>query len=82
MKELKEYIESKTDEIGKYETLKWIFDKKSFRYKDELLAFKKKLSDNMDYDQLDVFNTLMELMKKNVLENVAALDCVKIIIEK
>ena len=82
MEDLKKFAENLDGEIDKYKTLKWIFDKTHFRYNDELFAFKKKLTESMDYGQLDVFNTLCELIKDNILENVAALACIKIIIDK
>ena len=82
MEDLKVYAANINEKINKYRTLKWIFNDVHFRYNDELYSFKKKLTDNMDYKQLDVINTLCGLIIDNILENVTALDCVKIVIDK
>lgn len=67
--------------IDKYSVLKWIFGKVPFRCNDELTAILNDLKDEKTYGQLDIINSLIALIKDNVLENVAALDCVKIVIE-
>ena len=69
-------------EIDKYTTLKFIFEKTHFRYNDEALAFLNQFKKDRSYAELDIINNLCRLVIDSTLENVAALDCVKIIIEK
>jgi len=67
--------------IDKYSVLKWIFSRKQIRNNDELEQLLNDLKKDKTYFELDVINTLIRLITDNALENVAALDCVKIIIE-
>ena len=78
----KEYIEKANGELDKFTVLKWIFDKYHFRYNDDLHEFHKNLTEGKDYKHLEVINTFLNLVMYNVLENVASLDCVKIVFEK
>ena len=70
------------ESVNKYAALKWIFGNRHFRYNDKLSAFLDEIKKDKTYNQLDFINTLFLLIRDNTLENVAALDCVKIIIDK
>ena len=77
------FIAANTDENPtKSALLKWIFTNARFRYNDKLTAFLNELKKDKNYTQLELINTLFLLIRDNTLENVAALDCVRIIIDK
>ena len=82
MENLPIYVQEANNYTTKYTVLKWIFQEHCFRDNDELFAFKKTLRDEKRFDEITVLNDLFRLIKDNVLQNIAALDCVKIIIDK
>lgn len=75
-------IEDPDAKIDKYSVLKWIFDKVPIRHNDELTALLKELRNERSYKQLDLINSLYLLVLDNVIQNIAELDCVKIIIDR
>ena len=77
------YITAQNHEsVNKYAVLKWIFENRHFRYNDKLSAFLDGIKKDKTYNQVEFINTLVLLIRDNTLENVAALECVQIIIDK
>jgi len=70
------------NEIDKYTILKLMCNKMNFRYNDEATEFLKELKEGRDYSEMGIINRWCQLVIDNTLQNIAALDCVKIIIDK
>ena len=74
-------VDKPHERMDKCSVLKWIFSKKPIRHNDELETLLNDLRKDKSYAELDIINLLYNLIVNNMLENVAALDCVKIIFE-
>ena len=67
--------------VNKYAILKYIFNEINFRYDDGALSFLNNLKKDRNYSDLDIINAWCKCVIDNTLQNIARLDCVKIVIE-
>ena len=75
-------MDNETDVINKYTILKYIFKQINFRYDDAALTFLNDLKKDRSYEDLDIINHWCKFVIDNTLQNIARLDCIKIIIDK